>query len=238
MANNNTPRCHLLSLPAELRLRIYSAVLAPTNNLFLTRDRHKSYKVDPIISRSLLATCHQIHNEAASILYKENTVSIVVNINENAFPLIPKARLPQRFLEKLQHMCLFLDGCSPSWGAPTAENDWTALTALTALKTMRLTLLAAALPSRPIWEHTAYWEAAKTFGQNVLREVVERVPASTRIAYGTEEGTVERDIATRLVDQHNLAPISAYEAGEVDGESLELAASTMEVEAGCDQINS
>jgi hypothetical protein len=235
MANT---RCYLLELPAELRLRCWEAALAPTGSLFLTRNRDKLHKVEPIISPALLRTCHQIHDEAAPILYEQNSVCLSVNINDNAFPLIPKSRLPQAVLAKLQHMCLILDGCSfyahsGPYESTYDDVDWNAVTALTSLKTVRLTVLAVALPPRPICKDEVYFTAAKKYCQDLLREVVERVPASTKITYGTGEGSAERDIVTSILKRYNDYPVSDHEAGEVDGESLALAASTMEAEAGC-----
>ncbi|KAK5170576.1 uncharacterized protein LTR77_005164 [Saxophila tyrrhenica] len=225
-----SPRCHLIELPAELRLRIYEYALAPTGSLFLTSNRDYRYQVEPTISPALLATCHQIHHEASSILYEQNSVCIKLDVTDNSFPIISSSRLPQRVLEKLQHICLILDGCGAVGASPSyADVDWTALTALVSLKTLRLTLLAVGLPCHPVWKHEDYFAGVNRYCQDLVREVIERVPAATNIYYGTEEGSIERDIASRLV---NAPPISHYPAGEVDEETLAIAVSTLEAEPG------
>jgi hypothetical protein len=53
----------LLALPAELRIRIYEACLAPSGTIYLPSNAGISV-FNAGVSTALLATCHQIHAEA------------------------------------------------------------------------------------------------------------------------------------------------------------------------------
>jgi hypothetical protein len=112
----------LLSLPAELRLRIYSFALAPTGSIYLHRTSTKRYAVTPsTISPALLATCRQINYEASGVLYTENVVHIAVDGHDTSWPAINEARLPQFVLQKLEHLCVLLDCTSVLWANPRAR---------------------------------------------------------------------------------------------------------------------
>ncbi|KAM0718687.1 hypothetical protein Q7P37_005758 [Cladosporium fusiforme] len=194
----------LLSLPAELRLRIYSFALAPTGTLYLHRTPSKRHAVTPAISPALLATNRQINAEAAGILYVENTVHIALDAHDTAWPAINEARLPQRVLQKLEHLCLLLDCTAVLWRGYDGV-DFEALTALTALRSLRLRVLAlpdakefqdededdgqdgqannaggdeSEEPTEPSWKFPAFARLAV--------EILERVPASTKIYYGVD----------------------------------------------------
>jgi hypothetical protein len=131
----------LLSLPAELRLRIYSFALAPTGSIYLHRTSTKRYAVTPsTISPALLATCRQINYEASGVLYTENVVHIAVDGHDTSWPAINEARLPQFVLQKLEHLCVLLDCTSVLW-AKYGTVDLEAFTALTELRTLRLRAL-------------------------------------------------------------------------------------------------
>jgi len=68
----------LLSLPAELRLQIYTLLLSPPHLATIRRISSRGYCSDYILpplslTPSLLGTCRQINNEATPILYGQNT---------------------------------------------------------------------------------------------------------------------------------------------------------------------
>ena len=190
----------LLSLPAELRLRIYSFTLAPTGSIYLHRTSNKRFAVTPsTISPALLATNRQINYEATGVLYTENTVHIAVDGHDTSWPAINEARLPQPVLQKLEHLCVLLDCTSLLWGQ-YGTVDLDAFTALTELRTLRLRALVlpdeaeeeenddpnapvniqqiAQEPVEPTWEF-------KNFPLLAI-EILERVPVTTRILYGRD----------------------------------------------------
>jgi hypothetical protein len=215
----------LLSLPAELRLRIYSFALAPTGTIYLHRTPSKRHAVTPsTISPALLATNRQIHSEATGVLYVENVVHLAVDAHDTAWPAINEARLPQPVLQRLEHLCVLLDCSAVLWGRYGAV-DFGAFTALTALKTLRLRVLALEdevggdadgddggdgqgagqqgvgngngngngsidPPVEPTWKFPNFALLAV--------EILERVPASTKILYGSEEEEDEEDTANAI----------------------------------------
>jgi hypothetical protein len=206
------PSSRLLSLPAELRLRIYSFALAPTGTIYLHRTPSKRHAVTPsTISPALLATNRQIHSEATGVLYVENVVHLAVDAHDTAWPAINEARLPQPVLQRLEHLCVLLDCSAVLWGRYGAV-DFGAFTALTALKTLRLRVLALEdevggdadgddgddgqgadqqgvgngngngsidPPVESTWKFPNFALLAV--------EILERVPASTKILYGPDE---------------------------------------------------
>lgn len=66
MANSTSPPCHLLSLPLELRLQIYTLLL-----LLPPYSRHSTHRA--LIHAAILGTSRQIHAEAWPLLYTKNT---------------------------------------------------------------------------------------------------------------------------------------------------------------------
>jgi hypothetical protein len=198
----------LLSLPAELRLRIYSFALAPTGSIYLHRTSNKRYAVTPsTISPALLATNRQINYEASGVLYTENVVHIAVDGHDTSWPAINEARLPQPVLQKLEHLCVLLDCTALLWGQ-YGSVDLDAFTALTELRTLRLRALvlpdeveeeeddndpnaaAAAIqqqvvqaPVEPTWKF-------KNFPLLAV-EILERVPVNTKILYGRDTSAYE-----------------------------------------------
>jgi len=200
--------CRLLSLPAELRLRIYSFALAPTGSIYLHRTPSKRHAITPSsISPALLATNRQINAEATGVLYVENTVFIALDAHDTAWPTINEARLPQPVLQRLEHLCVLLDCTAVLW-RPYDAVDFDAFTALTTLKTLRLRALVLPdeaeefaedgddqnaagdpnqqggnegpplPPAEPTWKFPQFARLAA--------EILERVPASTRVFYGPE----------------------------------------------------
>jgi hypothetical protein len=205
----------LLSLPAELRLRIYSFALAPTGSIYLHRTSTKRYAVTPsTISPALLATNRQINYEASGVLYTENTVHIAVDGHDTSWPAINEARLPQPVLQKLEYLCVLLDCTSVLWGQ-YGSVDLEAFTALTELRTLRLRALVlpdeavededddandpnaaanqpqvAQAPVEPTWTF-------KNFPRLAV-EILERVPVNTKILYGRDTSEDDEPKATDL----------------------------------------
>ncbi|KAL1585120.1 hypothetical protein WHR41_06520 [Cladosporium halotolerans] len=221
------PPCRLLSLPAELRLRIYSFALAPTGTLYLHRTPSKRHAVTPSISPALLATNRQIHSEAASTLYVENTVHIAVDAHDTAWPAINEARLPQRVLGKLERLCVLLDCTAVLWrGYDTV--DFEAFTALTALRRLRLRALVlpdveereegedededgdgdggdggfgVTEPANPTRKFPGFFRLAT--------EILERVPAGTKVFYGPPAAD-EGDIGVSELQDGPQAPFDEF----------------------------
>jgi len=205
----------LLSLPAELRLRIYSFALAPTGSIYLHRTSTKRYAVTPsTISPALLTPTRQINYEASGVLYTENTVHIAVDGHDTSWPAINEARLPQPVLQKLEHLCVLLDCTSVLWGQ-YGSVDLDAFTALTELRTLRLRALV--LPDEAEEEEGDANDpnAAATQQQQVVQapieptwtfrnfprlavEILERVPVNTKILYGRDTSEDEEPNGTDL----------------------------------------
>ena len=224
--------CRLLSLPAELRLRIYSFALAPTGSIYLHRTPNKRHAVTPSsITPALLATNRQIRAEATGALYVENTVAIALDAHDTAWPTINEARLPQPVLQRLEHLCVLLDCTAVLWRRYDAV-DFEAFTALTALKTLRLRALVLPdeviadgdddqdvdpdqqggnndpppPPAEPTWKFPNFAPLAA--------EILERVPASTRIFYGPE-GDCDDSEAVDATEgdgpQHREGPLEPFD---------------------------
>lgn len=71
MPENSKPS-PLLSLPTEIRLKIYE-------ELFVSSEAVKLNEKKPLnLSGQVLQVCRQIHNEAISILYGENTFNVSI----------------------------------------------------------------------------------------------------------------------------------------------------------------
>lgn len=178
-------RCRLLDLPAEIRNSIYRYALAPTGCVVLTSTKSKRFAITPNLAPALLATCHQIHKEAADILYAENTVCITVDAEDTCWPTIAENRLPQQSLEKLQHLFVILDCTAHYFNASFADVDWAPFSALTALKTLRVAIL----------HHRNSYRFTPTFLTEsvveLLTQVLERVPAETSVTFEIEDGAEE-----------------------------------------------
>lgn len=208
-ATDSPAPSRLLALPAELRLRIYSFALAPTQSIYLHRTPTKRHAVTPsTISPALLATNHQINAEATGVLYTENTVHIAVDAHDLAWPAINEARLPQPVLQKIEHFCVLLDCTAVLWGSRYGSVDFEAFTALTALRSLRLRALV--LPDEEEWTEDDDDAAAndqqddsgpveptwkfKAFPLLAV-EILERVPVTAKIVYGPEASEDENEAA-------------------------------------------
>lgn len=223
----STPtQSRLLSLPAELRLRIYSFALAPTGTLYLHRTPSKRHAVSPSsISPALLAVNRQINAEATGVLYVENTVHIALDAHDTAWPAINESRLPQRVLQKIEHLCVLLDCTATLWTrGGYGSVDFDAFTALTTLKSLRLRVLVLpdeveeedeegndqpddSGPIEPTWKFEKFPFLAV--------EILERVPATTKVLCGPEAAESEggndlahQDAECTLVGPHE--PFDKY----------------------------
>lgn len=226
MANT---RCHLLELPSELRLRIYEYALAPTGTLTMTRTKAKRFATEPVLAPTLLPTCRQIHSEAASILYNENTVCITVDAHDTCWPTIAEARLPQRVLAKIQNLSVILDTTS-YFTASYADVDWKAFSALTSLKKLRLVIITVA-------DYLAFLDSPnlKRAVHELLTEILERIPASTEVSYGTANGFEERKLSDRALKSFQTRQLIGTTVKEFPAKYLAvMAAETSEtIVQGC-----
>ncbi|TKA69597.1 hypothetical protein B0A55_09257 [Friedmanniomyces simplex] len=180
----------LFDLPSELRLRIYECALAPTGVLSLTSTPSKRCAVTPIITPALLATCHQVHHEADNMILSDNEVTITVNAHDTCWPTISDKRLPQHVLRRLEHMCVILD-CTDYFNSSYAEVDFDAFQHLVRLKSMRIAMVYrkhyATQTLAPL-----YIPQLREF--NVVAQILERIPASTSLLFGTEKGTWQHEV--------------------------------------------
>lgn len=186
MATTQITTCHLLNLPAELRNRIYEACLSP-GVLCLTRTDTKRFAVSPSISPCILATCRQIYNEASKLLYFDNEVTLIMDIHDTFAPVINESRLPQRALENLEHVCLICDGTA-NLQASYEDVDFTHLSALVSLKTLRICVILSIIP-----QISPEVVLLQTTG--LVEQILERVPASTRILYEVVPGSPQEKLA-------------------------------------------
>jgi hypothetical protein len=188
------------------------------------------------ITPALLATNHQIRSEATGVLYVENVVHIAVDAHDTAWPAINEARLPQPVLQRLEHLCVLLDCSAVLWGR-YGSVDFGAFTALTALKTLRLRALVlpdevgdadadadgedvdpdlqggggindpAPQPlAEPTWKFPDFALLAV--------EILERIPASTRILYGPDEDeddTANVSGGNEQHHQHREGPLEPFD---------------------------
>ena len=74
--------CHLLDLPKELRVHIYSFFLITLAPICITDRHHRRYQTKrDNLQIQILRLCTQIHAEAADILYGSNTFECLAEIN-------------------------------------------------------------------------------------------------------------------------------------------------------------
>jgi hypothetical protein len=227
-------RCRLLDLPAELRLRIYEYALAPTGSLALTSTRSKRRATVPVLGPCLLATCRQIYTEAAHILYAENAVCITVDAHDTCWPIVAENRLPQHTLEKVQHLTILLD-CTSYFNASYHDVDWDALSALISLRTLRLSLITVGgIPTGTSFV-TRQLRPLSDVITGLWPEILERIPPSTEILYGTDANSDERKAADRMIEIRQRGRLDKLTVMEVEREELaEMGLEvTKYVERGC-----
>ncbi|KAJ9624875.1 hypothetical protein H2203_004825 [Taxawa tesnikishii (nom. ined.)] len=99
----------LLDLPAELRLRIYTYILAPTHSIQINYDYSTaSYKKNPTISPELLQVNKKVHAEAKRIYYEANTFFLPSEVFEKSWPIID-LQMREEALPKLRSLFIVLE---------------------------------------------------------------------------------------------------------------------------------
>lgn len=190
--------CYLLALPTELRLAIYAFALHPTSTLSLTSTPTKRHSISPQISPSLLATNHQIHHEAAELLYTENEILLTIDAHDTCWPTIPERRLPQPVLEKLINLCIILD-CTAPFRASYEDVDFTAFSALISLKKLRFVVVYDTPP--PPAEGDEEEEAkGPRHCELLLEHILTRIPRETEVLCHIEPGSQQGQAVQELVD--------------------------------------
>ncbi|KAH9809830.1 hypothetical protein Tdes44962_MAKER06071 [Teratosphaeria destructans] len=184
----------LLDLPPELRLRIYESALAITGVLSLTSTKTHRKVIQPAISPALLRTCKQIYYEIDSLLFSDNEICISVNAHDTCWPTIPDSLLPPRVLPKVQHLCVVLD-CTNYFNASYADVDFSPFEALVSLKTLRIAMIyRKQYPSQKLTPlHISDYK-----DYNVVAQILERVPATALVTYGTVPGSAQHDFLQQL----------------------------------------
>lgn len=185
----------LFDLPSELRLRIYEFALAPSGFLGLTTTKQQRFAVKPAITTQLLRTCRQVHHEADGIIYSDNEVCIAIDAHDTCWPSISEARLPQRVLEQLQHMCVILD-CTNYFNASYADVDFAAFEALVSLKTLRIAMIYRRNHDSQV---LAPLHIPELPDFNVVYQILERIPATTKLSFGITLGSQQSEMVLDLI---------------------------------------
>lgn len=186
-------RCRLLELPAELRIRIYEACLAPTGTLCLIATKTKRYATTPVLSPTILSTCRQIYSEAQDILLDQNKVCFTIDAHDTSWPVVSEKRLPQHVLEKLQHAVIILDAATTFYSS-YQNIDWSALGALVSLKTLKICI---------VWqcEGTSPSAASWLDFYELMEQVLERIPQSTKVMYGADKDAPEHELVKNVIER-------------------------------------
>lgn len=197
----------LLSLPTELRLRIYEYALTAPDNAIGLYFSYQTNRVKPDLGLGLLRTCRQIYHEARDVLYTKNTILIVSSSRET--------RLPPHALRELRHLFVMVNYGFLS-DAFEAENvDSRMLRAMTKLQRLRLCVFDQFHFGRDGWG-------------TMLPSLVESVPAGCEIRFG-----LQRDVEKEFV--YSYFGRSADEktvTGEVERCDLEEAMARIEALKG------
>ncbi|KAI7237989.1 hypothetical protein KC330_g2856 [Hortaea werneckii] len=207
------PFFRLWDLPSELRLRIYEYALAPTQQLHLSRTQTKPFSVSPSITPQLLTACRQIHREASPILLDQNEICIAVDAHDAASPIIPSHRLPARVLQRIRHLSVILD-CTNYFNLSYSDTDLTPFSSLTSLQTLRLAMVYRRNHATQVLA-PLHIPSLREF--NLVAQVMERIPAATEVVFGTEEGSLQREIVSEVIERRRGGIRGVYvEAPERD----------------------
>ncbi|KAI9879610.1 MAG: hypothetical protein M1830_007970 [Pleopsidium flavum] len=118
MSLSSTRKLGFLNLPAEIRNQIYQLALS-------TRRGTREYGFQPAIrfglQINLLSTCHQFHQEASDILYRENTFihvltryrGFVDELITNGIPLVARDAAARFFPSRSLRIILSFSGIPP-----------------------------------------------------------------------------------------------------------------------------
>ncbi|RMY56059.1 hypothetical protein D0863_13108 [Hortaea werneckii] len=203
----------LWDLPSELRLRIYEYALAPTQHLHLSRTQTKPFSVTPPITPQLLTACHQIHREASPILLDQNEICIAVDAHDAASPVIPPHRLPPPVLQRIRHLSVILD-CTNYFNLSYSDTDLTPFSSLTSLQTLRLAMVYRRNHATQVLA-PLHIPSLREF--NLVAQVLERIPAATEVVFGTEDGSLQREIVREVIERRKGGIRGVYvEAPERD----------------------
>lgn len=107
--------------------------------------------------------------------------------------MISENRLPQHALERLEHAAIILDAATTFYSS-YRYIDWSALSALVSLKSLQLSI---------VWQKEAsnIGPASWLDFYDLLEEVLERIPQSTAVTFGTKEGSPERALLGSVAEK-------------------------------------
>ncbi|KAI7364758.1 hypothetical protein KC354_g5433 [Hortaea werneckii] len=207
------PFFRLWDLPSELRLRIYEYALAPTQHLHLSRTQTKPFSVTPATTPQLLTACRQIHREASPILLDQNEICIAVDAHDAASPVIPSHRLPPPVLQRIRHLSVILD-CTNYFNLSYSDTDLSPFSSLISLRTLRLAMVYRRNHATQVLA-PLHIPSLREF--NLVAQVLERIPAATEVVFGTEEGSLQREIVREVIERRKGGIRGVYvEAPERD----------------------
>ncbi|KAK5710247.1 hypothetical protein LTR17_019017 [Elasticomyces elasticus] len=124
------------------------------------------------------------------MIVSDNEVTITVNAHDTCWPTIPARRLSHAVLTRLQHMCLILD-CTDYFNSSYADVDFDAFKSLTGLRTLRIAMVYR---KHYDTQTLAPLHIPQLREFNVVAQILERVPASTRLLFGTEPDSAQHDL--------------------------------------------
>ena len=211
-------------------MRIFEYALAPTGYICSTSTKTTRFSINPKVAPALLATCRQIHEEAKHLLFEENRICIRCDAHETAWPSIAESRLPQHVLERIQHLYVVLDCTSRFFRASFADVDWTAFSALTSLKSIRIAVLRHCSTH---YSHSQHFHP-EYFAESMdclLREILHRIPAGAVVEYGALSADLRQ--FTENILESGCRREGGIEMREIDAEDIGAVAATMDVQQGC-----
>ena len=206
-----------LDLPVELRSWICHLLLAPGTVTLRSCAHHLPYGTSPVLTPGILATCKQVNQEAAGLIFK-NTFIANVPLEPTGIPrpALHRSQLPFHALSRIRSLILIIDSAQYLSQPQPLNCDWAPLQALTSLTALRVTAIEG--------------NEAMLVGEwvPVLTEIVIRVPAGCKIEYGCgseEENRSVRDMVWRVARTNVLRLQNiVMEAMEMDVDVLKEAA--------------
>jgi hypothetical protein len=116
-------------------------------------------------------------------------------------------------------MTVILDATS-YFSAGYEDVDWTAFSALISLKTIRISLLTAGGLPAGTNSATRRLRPLSDMVAELLPEILERIPAATKVIYGTDTGPEERKISDHAVEVRERGRLDKLTVIEVDANEL------------------